>query len=188
MQLDEQDFLRLVETAKTLVFLDIEATSLHGDYGSILVAVTKRPKQAPRIYRVDFPGRDRSLVGELRDDLASADAWVTYYGKGFDIPMINTRLLRWGYEPLPKKPHLDLYFVVKHRLQTDRRSQGHLLSWLDLPERKMSVSAEVWNTVLAGGDEGRAAFDELVRRCRSDVRGLEALYRRLKPLVVRVVP
>ena len=37
MQLDAQDFLRLVESNKSLGFVDIESTGFRGDYNSVLV-------------------------------------------------------------------------------------------------------------------------------------------------------
>jgi uncharacterized protein YprB with RNaseH-like and TPR domain len=184
MQIEAQRFLRLTEKARTLVFLDIEATGLRGDYNSVLVVSIRPYGGEPESFVVDRPGKDKAVVKAAKARLEEADAWVTYYGKGFDILMLNTRLLRWGIDPIEKRPHIDMYWTLKSNILTAHRSQGHLLSWLKTPENKMSVSAEAWNEALSGADEdGRKALRTMVERCESDVAGLEALYRRTSHLI-----
>ena len=175
MQIDPQVFLRLAEGAKTLVFLDIEATGLRGDYNSVLVTSVKPFGQKSTSFTVLQPGNDQRIVRETKELLEAADAWVTYYGKGYDIPMLNTRLLKWGLRPIDKRPHVDMYYALKYNLLTARRSQGHLLEWLETPEEKMSVSASVWSDVLMDPERNLRI---LRTRCESDTAGLEALYRR----------
>lgn len=183
MQLDAQAFLRLVEQAGALAFLDIEATGLRGDYNSVLVVSTKRLGERARSYVVNRPGDDKRVVREAKQDLDNAACWVTYYGKGFDIPMLNTRLLQAGSDPLAHRHHVDLYYLLKFHLLTARRSQGHLLLWSGVPQRKMSVSAELWNKVLA---KPKTHLPTLVQRCESDVAGVQALYTKTKHLVREV--
>lgn len=183
MQLDPQVFLRLVEKARTVGFVDIEATGLRGDYNSVICVSVRPFKSAPVSFAVVRPGVDRKVVRETRDALAALDCWVTYFGKGFDIPMLNTRLLRWGLPPIPKRPHIDLYYTLKSNILTSRRSQGHLLAWLDAPEQKMSVSAEVWNKVLADPETN---VPLLVKRCDSDTAGLQELYLKTRHLVKEI--
>ena len=182
MQLDAQAFLRLVETQKTLMTWDTEATGLRGDYNSILVVSVKPFGQKPQTWSVAKPGQDKALVTAVKATLDTADCWVTYYGKGFDLPMFNTRLLRWGLEPLRAVHHLDMYYMLRYRLLTARRSQGHLLDWLGCDNQKMSVGAETWNDVLSDPQ----ALDILRKRCESDCKGLEDLYRRTKHLVRQI--
>ena len=110
----------------------------------------------------------------------AARCWVTYYGKMFDIPFLNTRLLRWEMEPLTKKPHLDLYFTLRSAILTGRRSQGHLLSFLQLPEQKMGVSATVWSEITA---DPKKHMPTMARRCNRDTAGLRALYKKTRHLI-----
>ena len=193
MQLPAQDFLRLVEQAKTIVFYDLEATGLRGDYNSVLCVSVKPFGSKPKTFAIEKPGHDKKVVQGAAELLSNADAWVTYYGKGFDFKMINTRLLKWGLKPLLSKPHLDMYYILKHHLNTSRRSQAHLLDWLRVNRtgestdrdneevvHKMSVSADEWNEVLANP---RKAMPTMIKRCESDCAGLEALYRRTKHLI-----
>ena len=183
MQLEPEEFLSLAEQARTLVCFDIEATGLRGDYNSVLVVSVKKFGRKPTTLQVLQPGNDQRVVREAKDLLEAANCWVGYYSKGFDIPMLNTRLLKWGYEPIEKRPHVDLYYTLKYNLLTSRKSQAHLLEWLETPEHKMTVTAELWNKVLYDFD---IAMTTLVKRCESDTAGLEALYKKTKHLIADI--
>lgn len=180
MRIDEQDWLRLVEKAHSLAFVDIESTGLRGDYNSVLCVSIKPYGLDPTSFLVKQPGNDQGVVVAAKEALESYDGWVGYYSKGFDIPMLNTRLLRWHRDPIDKRPHIDMYYSLKYNLLTARRSQSHLLSWLGTPEQKMTVSAEEWNEVLANP---KAHMKTMKARCESDVIGLEGLYERTKHLI-----
>ena len=183
MRIDEQTFLRLVEQAHKLVFFDIEATGLRGDYNSVL-CVSLKPYGLPAYtFSVAQPGNDQKVVLEAKEALEEYEVWCGYYSKGFDLPMLNTRLLRWHRDPIEKRPHIDMYYSLKYNLLTARKSQSHLLSWLGTPEQKMTVGAEEWNEVLANP---KVHMKTMRARCESDVAGLEALYERTKHLIREV--
>ena len=193
--LSAADFLRLVENNKTLVFFDLEATGLKGDYNSVICVSIKPYGEKPVTFMIDKAGKDKKVVEQARDMLAKADAWVGYYSKGFDYPMINTRLLKHELEPLQPKPHIDMYYTLRYHLNTARRSQAHLLDWLEIAPtaealsdlgdgskvvKKMSVGADEWNKILSGSEKAKKVMRD---RCESDTIGLEALYRRTKHLI-----
>lgn len=180
MKIAERRFLELTENAGTLACVDIEATGLRGDYNSVLVVSVKPFGRAPVSYTVKQPGNDQKVVREAKLALEKLDCWVTYYGKGFDIPMLNTRLLKWGVEPIQKRPHVDMYYTLKYNLLTARKSQSHLLAWLDTPEQKMTVGADTWNEIIA---DPSSVMPKMVARCESDCEGLEALYSKTKHLI-----
>lgn len=180
MQVDAQRYLDLLEKNRSLLFVDIEASGLKGDYNSVLVVSTKPYGARAESLRVKNVGSDKQVLVEAKKLLEGADCWVTYYGKGFDIPMLNTRLLRHGLLPIEKRHHVDMYYVLKYGILTGRKSQGHLLSWLKLPQQKMSVSASDWSDMPSNTEE---LMPTMIRRCESDVRGLEALYKRTRHLI-----
>lgn len=183
MKIEAQEYLDLLEETGRLYFFDIEAVGLRGDYNSVICASFKPYGKKPFTHSVIKPGDDKSLVRAIKEELENANAWVTYYGKGFDIPFINTRLLRHGIHPIEKRPHLDMYFTLKANTLTSRRSQGHLLSWLRTPETKMTVSADDWNEVIV---DPKKILPTMVKRCESDVSGLEALYKRTRHIVAEI--
>jgi uncharacterized protein YprB with RNaseH-like and TPR domain len=183
MNIDSKDYLRLVEHSEEICFFDIEATGLKGDYNSILVVSIKPYGKKPISLKVEQVGNDQKVVRLAKDYLESFQCWVSYYGRGFDIPMVNTRLLKWGMQPIEKRFHIDMYFTLKHKLVTSHMSQGHLCSWLKTDEQKMSVSADAWSEMAA---KTSIHMPTMVKRCESDVAGLENLYNRTKHLIVEI--
>jgi len=180
MQMDTQRFLDLVEKSKTLASFDIEATGLRGDYNSILCLSVKPYGEKPTTFSVVQPGNDQKVVREAKELLESMDCWITYYGKGFDVKMLDTRLLKWGLHPVQKRPHIDMYYQLKSHILTARRSQAHLLEWLDTPEKKMTVGADMWNDVIRNPAK---TMKIMVDRCESDCAGLETLYARTRHVI-----
>ena len=181
MQLDTQTFLDMAEDSNKICFWDIESTGLRGDYNSILV-VSVRPYSGPsKTFFVLQPGNDNGLVRSVKAELEKYVCWVTYFGKGFDLKMMDTRLLKWGQRPVDKRHHIDLYFTLKSHLLTARRSQGHLLSWLGTPQQKMGVGADEWNKILS--DPQGPPMKTMIKRCESDTAGLRGLYMRTRHLV-----
>ena len=180
MQVSAQDFLRLIEPAGTLAFVDIESSGFRGDYNSILCVSVKPHGREPVTFSAKQAGNDQQIVRLAKEALEAADCWVTYYGKGFDIPMLNTRLLKWGMRPIDKRPHIDMYYQLKSKLLTSRRSQAHMLDWLETPVRKMSVSADAWVAIIR---DIKKEMPQMIERCESDVAGLEALYDQTKHLI-----
>lgn len=183
MQIDVPSYLRLVENAGTLAFVDIEASGLRGDYNSILCISLKPFGKKPFSFAVKQVGNDQKIIREAKEAMAEFDCWVTYYGSGFDIPMINTRLLKWEQTPLPSRHHIDMYYKLKSKLLTARKSQGHLLSWLGTDEQKMGVSADVWNMIASDTEKH---MPEMIKRCESDVKGLEGLYSKTKHIIADI--
>lgn len=180
MNVDPQEYLDLVEQASKIVFVDIEAIGLRGDYNSVICVSFKPYGQVAYTLAIKQVGNDERVVREAKKELERYCAWVTYYGKGFDIPMLNTRLLKWNYLPIEKRFHLDLYFSLKANLLTARKSQGHLLSWLGTPEQKVGLGASVWSELPFKMKEH---LPTMIGRCESDVAGLEALYKKTRHLI-----
>lgn len=180
MQVDSQDYLRLCERANTLAFVDIEATGLRADYSSALVISIKPYQSDPFSFVVAQPGNDQKIVRQAKEALEYFDCWVTFYGKGFDIPFLNTRLLRWKTRPIDKRHHVDLFFSLKANVLTARKSQAHFLRFLETPEQKMDMSPDEWNKVIA---DPKKQLKKMVARCESDVTGLQGLYERTKHII-----
>src|SRR3989304_662976 len=171
MNIDTQDFLWLCEQTKKLVFFDLEMTGFNADYNSILCAGLKPYGQPPQTFFVEQAGNDQKVARLATEYLQDMHCWVTFYGKGFDIPFLRGRLLKWKRPDIIKKPHLDMYWIFKSSIKLSRKSQAHILSWLETDEKKQAVSPAVWNRILYDFDAVKA---EMTSRCESDVTGLEA--------------
>lgn len=193
LKIEVEEFLSLAERTNNICAFDIEATGLKGDYNSILCVSIRTIGGKPTTFSVKKPGNDREVVRDAIAYLNTFSCWISYYGKGFDVPMLNTRALKWNLMPLKKIPHIDMYYTLKYNLNTSRRSQAHLLEWLRINDRgsssvdqaseqvhKLTVSADEWNRVLECPER---VMPTMVKRCESDTLGLQALYLRTKHLI-----
>jgi len=179
MQIDAQRFLPIAEKAEAIAFVDIEASNLKADFGTAVVVSVKPYGKKPVTFSAK-PGHDKALLKLVAAELAKYPVWVTFYGKMFDIPFLNSRLLVNGMPPLPKNHHVDMYWVIKSQTALSRRNQAHLLEWLEADSKKMSVSPNVWATMAANPS---TSLRTLRSRCESDVCGLEAMYEKTKHLI-----
>jgi hypothetical protein len=179
-QVPIQKYLRWIEQDHGLYFWDIEASGLNADYAQILVITIKPYGLDPVTFKLAKGHSDKSMCRRAAEMLSEADAWCTYYGKGYDVKMLNTRLLYWDLPLLVKQPHIDMFYVLKYFMKTGSKSQAHLLNFLELPEEKMTVHPSAWSQLSVNFTEN---METLVKRCESDCVGLEALYDKTKAAI-----
>lgn len=184
MNVEPKDYLRLVEATRQLATWDIEATQLNADLGSALCASVKPYGKKPFTFKVKAVGNDVRVVRDLKDCLEEYHCWLTYYGKGFDLPFVNTRLLKWGYPPIDGRHHIDLFFTLKHNTKMSSKGLGRFASML-VPNdnQKMGVSQNVWSEM---GFKLATHMPTMVKRCESDCEVLEALYDRTKHIIKEI--
>lgn len=180
MNVDPQDYLDLVEQTHKLATWDIEATGLKGDYNSVLCASIKPFGRKPYTFRIKAVGNDVKVCRDLKDALEEYHCWLTYYGKGFDVPFINTRLLKWGYEPIEPRHHIDLYFTLKANTVVSSRGMGQISRMLNTENDKMGVSQHVWSEM---GYKLGTHMPTMVQRCESDCEVLESIYKKTRHLI-----
>lgn len=180
MQVDTQEYLELLEDQNKLLFFDIESNGLKADYGSILCASFKPFGLEPVTFNVKQVGNDQKLVREIREILEEYPCWVSYYGKGFDVPMINSRSLKWGQPTLQSRHHIDLYFSLKAKFLLNSKSMASVASFLGTQNQKMSVPAHIWSEMGFKLDEH---MPMMIERCESDIKVLEDVYKKTRFLL-----
>jgi RNase_H superfamily len=134
-------------------------------------------------YRNDLRN-DRNLVVDIVDYLSDADLLVTYYGKRFDIPFLNSRILYWRQRGtdiphLENIPHIDLYDTARRRLALHSNRLASVSAFLG-NSAKTSVDLSIWMDA-AYGD--KAALEHIVDHCKIDVVTLAEDYMDLRPLI-----
>lgn len=196
MQVDVQQFLDLVEDSNRICFWDTETTGRHGDYNSMLVS-SIRDKDGVYTVSTLKPGDDKRVIKATFEMLETYLVVVTYYGKGFDAPFFSSRALRWGlptFRDLSDLYHLDMYFALRGPLLLGRRSQAHLLEFVQADKhmeqlitkgeekvaQKMTVPPELWNLYQ---HKPRMAEPVMRQRCESDTEGLKFLYEKTRQMV-----
>lgn len=125
---------RLAEYAlDEFAFLDTETSGLAGGTGTypFLIGVGRFAGDTFNLaqFFMRDPTEERAQLQALTEFLEPCRALVTFNGKSFDAPLINTRYTLHGQEsPLPAMAHLDLLMLAR-RLWRDRlpdRSLGNL--------------------------------------------------------------
>jgi len=96
-----------------LAFIDTETTGLAGGAGTLafLVGVGRCDGErfVLRQYFLLDPGHEEALLTALVTDLETRTGWVTYNGRAFDLPLLETRLtMNRQRGALGQRPHLDL--------------------------------------------------------------------------------
>lgn len=182
MQLKAEEALPLLELSNKLAFVDIESANLNADFGTCVV-VSVKPYNGKPVTFTAPPGRDKQLLRDATAEMHKYQCWVTFFGRRFDVPFLNSRLLYHGLPLLEKRHHIDLWMTMKMRTHLSRRNQAHLLNWLGTPESKMSVSPNVWAEMAVKPSE---KLEILRERCESDVIGLQAMYERVKHAISEV--
>jgi uncharacterized protein YprB with RNaseH-like and TPR domain len=111
-------------SAPHFAFIDLETTGLAGGAGTyaFLVGVawfdgdTFRTRQ----YFLSSYTAERTLLDGFVADVAGAGAVVTYNGKSFDLPLIETRCaLHRMKAPLADRPHIDMLHPARRLWRAD---------------------------------------------------------------------
>lgn len=121
MGVSDADLLSLFEPGD-IAFLDIETTSLYNSQPLFLVGMLFADECGLQL-RQFFARRydeEKALIGAVIDALAAFQAFVTYNGRSFDLPYLNSRAAYHRLEKRFSQVHLDLLH------QTRRKYRGQL--------------------------------------------------------------
>ena len=124
---------RLSEHPGAFAFLDIETTGLMGGTGTYAFLVGVGRFQGSNFQMTQFfmrdPSEEPAQLLALEEFLAPCEILVTYNGKTFDAPVLNTRYLSQGWKsPLLSFAHLDLLHIARRfwREQLPSRTLGNI--------------------------------------------------------------
>jgi uncharacterized protein YprB with RNaseH-like and TPR domain len=121
-------------------FLDTETTGLAGGSGTVAflvgVGVISSGGFELKQYFLREPAEEASMLAALANDLARFDVLVTYNGKSFDVPLLETRFtMNRRKAPFTRLKHVDLLYGARRlwrlklescRLQElEKRILGH---------------------------------------------------------------
>jgi uncharacterized protein YprB with RNaseH-like and TPR domain len=106
------------------VFLDTETSGLSGGTGTFAFLVGVARFESDTFYLAQLfmrnPAEEKALLAWLTDFIGQCQVLVTFNGKSFDAPLLNTRYtLHKAASPLPEMAHLDLLPLAR-RLWRDR--------------------------------------------------------------------
>lgn len=120
-----------------LLFLDVETTGLAGGAGTYPFLVGcgwfENGGFHVRQFFLSSHLSERALLAALASAASSAAKVVTYNGKSFDVPLIETRFLFHRLEPpFADLPHIDMLHSARRLWRSDAADgRGCTLTWLE---------------------------------------------------------
>src|ERR1051325_2645443 len=157
--------------APPFVFFDLETTGLSGGAGTLAFLVgcgwvDEEGGFTPRQYRLARYSAERAMLASVAEELARAGAIVSFNGKSFDAPLLETRYLFHRIEwDRSQRPHIDVLHPARRFWKEDDCSlvvleQQILGSWreddvsgFEIPERYFRFVRSGDASPLAGGLE-----------------------------------
>jgi DNA polymerase elongation subunit (family B) len=122
----------------------------------------------------------KSMIKNIRDGLDEADIVVHYNGKKFDVPIINTAILKAGLKPPSPYKQVDLLGVVKSKFKFPYSRLGFVCPDLGLSEKEHHEGFSLWKKCMEGD---KKAWATMKKYNLKDVEITEALYTKLKPWI-----
>ena len=118
------------------IYLDIETTGLSGGAGTVvfLVGCGYFDLGAFQVHQFLLPAyaAERALLAAVAVAIADADLLVTFNGKTFDLPVMETRwLFHRMATPLAEKPHFDMLHPARRLWRYRDTEDGCRLSVLE---------------------------------------------------------
>jgi len=143
--LARDDRLKEIDINKT-IFLDTETTGLAGGAGTYIflvgVGYFEGDQFCVRQYFMRDYNEERALLSALNDLLANFKAVVTYNGKTFDLPLMESRYIMSGMKMSLEDPyHFDLLYPARRLWK--RRLESCSLSTVEREILKVSRGDDV---------------------------------------------
>ena len=123
----------------------------------------------------DSPFTDIHFLDRAKEIMDQADVIVTWYGKGHDVPFLNSRLAKHGMFLDLNTKHIDLHSVAKRKLRLSSNRLDNVATFFGV-ENKMKVSTKLWPDTWAGNHDSLLAMAEY---CRQDVEVLAQVYEKM---------
>lgn len=168
---------------KVLVW-DIESTSLNATFGTILCIGYKWLDSPEVTVRTILEKKNKNflddgyLVAEFAKVFDEADYHITWYGDRFDLPMVRSKLIKYGQPPLSPKPSLDLWRPARKFFKFHSNRLAVWEQLLATPDSKTPIDFDSWLRAAHGDKE---AIAEVVDHCEKDVLVLEEVYLKMRP-------
>ena len=168
---------------------DIEATDLNASFGHTLcTCFSNLHTDAIDVFRLDderYRGAtlsdDSKLVEAVKGYMESAFCWLSWYGKMYDVPFLNTRLAMAGKKPIERRFHCDLiYYARKPFLALYSSKLDAMIKTFGLKEEKTALDPKIWTRAY---ELDKDAMDEVVRHCIQDVKALKEAFPILAPQI-----
>lgn len=166
---------------------DLETFALDRGWGIILVACiivfdgTSVTEHVFRLDQFDTFKKDRSNDSEIAaatlSVLEECHIWIGHNSKWFDVPYLNSVAAKYGLPAVERKLRVPVQ-ILRSKFRIGSNSLEAAADFFELEHSKIHVPSEVWRQAAFNGSKEH--FDILETRCRSDVRLLVEVDRKVE--------
>lgn len=122
-------------------------------------------------------GEDYELCVKMLQLFSQADVVVAHNAKGFDIKMLETRLIANGLSALPSVKVIDTLELAKRKFRFPSNKLDSLGAYLGLGRKVSHSGIDLWVRVQEGDEK---ALSEMIKYCEGDVELLESIFLELQ--------
>ena len=169
---------------------DIEASSLNASFGMLLTVCCGDvgEKKIDSYNLLDYKRRgetifdaERKLLIDVSARLLEADVWLGWYSKKYDLPFVQSRLIKHHLPILPHNfPHIDGWMTAKYRLKLPSNRLATVQDFLGVEHSKTKIDPDSWLLAMSGDKE---AMEVILHHNKLDIEVLREVYDRIKPLI-----
>lgn len=138
------------------------------------------------MFASEYHSSRREMLEGIRDLIVQADCLLTYNGKSFDVPWINSELLLEGIEGVPNVKHIDLYQVQRAKTRHISGKLQYLVQRY-LNDRKVPhMGFQMWVDCIApwiDAETKAKAWKTMKKYAMHDTALLEPAYELYKPFL-----
>lgn len=120
---------------------------------------------------------DARIVCDLAELMREADIVIAHNVRRFDLPVVNTRLLKNGLEPLDVPRTLDTLHIARQNFAFATNNLDNIARELGVG-RKIKTDFELWADCYMGSN---SALEEMERYNKQDVELLEDVFEAMLP-------
>jgi DNA polymerase elongation subunit (family B) len=133
------------------------------------------------MYFSEFHHGHETMVREAHRLFDEADVLITYNGKTFDVPHLETEMILLDNKLVPSPyQHLDLYQIVKRRFKFPSNKLDDVAKALDIGQKVSHAGFQLWIDCMNGSIE---AWSKMREYNKHDVVLTEELYLILRPWI-----
>ncbi|MEM3401078.1 MAG: ribonuclease H-like domain-containing protein [Nitrososphaerota archaeon] len=171
-------------------FLDVEATSLEADVGTIVGAGIMEDDGKFSYISVDRPELEKNRLEDLLKKLEQYHIVITWNGKSFDIPFLISRAIKHNLkaESLLSIYHLDMAELVRNNLKLSRTDLFHVSKFLGIKKDVKTLGQDVPTLYVKAMKGDKVALRIIKNHCKDDLNVLRLVFSKLRPLVKALKP
>lgn len=120
---------------------------------------------------------DSAIIQSLANLINEADFVIAHNGKGFDMPVLRTRMAYHGMPPLNPVYVIDTYIIAKREFRLPSYSLDNIAEYFGLGRKLSHSGFKLWRGVVENDPE---CWDIMVRYNEQDVILLEKVYYKIR--------